>query len=418
MLQKTFLACLALVAMAASAHAAEWRASQADDLLRIAAVVPAEGLAPRTEKISVLDRALLTDPDGASLDAAADALFDDLANAFARGDVAPISVDKDWHIDPPSPDLEGLKAEVSAGAAPSALLFALLPHGFEYQVLRAELAKAEKEPASDERDDRRAQIRANMERWRWLPRQMPDDRVEVRIPAYRVDLYRGGVSVATHNTIVGARKTPSPSFAASIQSVTLNPYWDPPDSIEDAELIPKFRRNPAAAIADGFEGVLPNGAVVGASQIDWKAKPFAYNLRQRPGPKNALGIVRFDLPNPFAVFLHDTPARALLEREKRALSHGCIRVKDPLALAAALLRDPLWDEPGLAREAEKAETKLIALSAPIPVYVLYLTIHIGADGAIVYDEDIYKRDDKLLAALDAVKPVKQGMTGGPITCPG
>jgi hypothetical protein len=417
---KILIACIAWVATTAPSLAAEWPTGQAADLLRIAAIAPAEGLAPRTEKITRLENVLLADPKGNSpaLDTAADDLFNDLASAFAQGDVAPLAVDKDWHLAPSAPDLVRLKADVRAGASPSAVLFALLPHGLDYQALRAELARITAEPQSKARDAKLLQTRANMERWRWLPRQLPYDRIEVRIPAYRVDLYRGAVNVATHDAIVGARRTPSPSFVASIQSLTLNPYWDPPSSIEGAELISKYRRNPAAAVQDGFEGVLANGQVVDASQIDWKAKPFPYNLRQRPGPRNALGVVRFNLPNPYAVYLHDTPARALFERKVRALSHGCIRVKDPLSLAAALLRDPAWDEASLTREAATSQTTLIALPAAIPVYVLYLTTQVREDGSIVYDEDIYHRDEKLVAALDAEKPVKQGLAGGPIACLG
>jgi murein L,D-transpeptidase YcbB/YkuD len=306
-------------------------------------------------------------------------------------------VDKDWRIARPALDLARLKQDLEAGAMPSALLASLLPQTPEYNLLRQQLALVSAEPPGKERDDKLLRIRANLERLRWLPRILPAARVEVRIPAYRLDLYRGA-RVVSHDVIVGARRTPSPTFAAEIQSVTLNPVWDPPASIE-RELISRFRRNRAAAVRERFEGVLPNGQIVDAAQINWNAKPFVYDIRQRPGPANALGLIRFNLPNPYAVYLHDTPSRALFDREKRALSHGCIRVRDPMALAIALLDSAEWDEASLAAAAKPGETVVVSLPTSIPVYILYMTTDIN-DGAITYYGDVYRRDQVIVDALD------------------
>jgi murein L,D-transpeptidase YcbB/YkuD len=124
-------------------------------------------------------------------------------------------------------------------------------------------------------------------------------------------------------------------------------------------------------------------------------------VRQRPGPGNALGRIRFDLPNPYAVFLHDTPSRNLFARADRALSHGCIRVENPVDLAASILATPDWDVAALDAEIDLGATRTIELAAPAPVYVLYITAAPGADGSITYADDIYDRDEPIVAALDA-----------------
>jgi murein L,D-transpeptidase YcbB/YkuD len=189
-----------------------------------------------------------------------------------------------------------------------------------------------------------------------------------------------------------------------VESLTLNPNWNPPTSIERSELLTRFRRDPKAADGEGFEAVTNDGNVLSADQIDWSARPFPYDLRQRPGAQNALGQIRFNLPNPYAIYLHDTPAKTLFERDKRALSHGCIRVRDPLRLAAALLNARDWDEAALQAEIDKGETTGMALSKAVPVYVLYLTMAVAPDGSATYFEDVYRRDAAIVKALDKAPP--------------
>lgn len=246
---------------------------------------------------------------------------------------------------------------------------------------------------------RRVQIVANLERWRWLPRVLPVARVEIRIPAYTLSRYAPNGARQDLAVIVGRRQTPSPSFAATIESLTLNPYWESPVSILRAELLPRFRRNPSAAASEGFEGVGRDGRVVDGGAIDWAANPFPYVLRQRPGPQNALGALRFNLPNPYAIYLHDTPAKDLLEREARAFSHGCIRVQAPLTLAASLLGDA-WSSEQLSTQIASGDTTIISFPQPIPVYVLYLTSILDADGNLLLLKDIYKLDEAIAKAID------------------
>jgi murein L,D-transpeptidase YcbB/YkuD len=222
----------------------------------------------------------------------------------------------------------------------------------------------------------------------------------VRIAEFKLNLIREGQPLVTHNIIVGRPRTPTHVFSAQIESVTLNPDWEPPNSIAYGELLPRFRRNPGAAAAEGFEAIDSAGQVIDAASVDWTARPFPYRIRQRPGPQNALGSVRFNLPNPFAIYLHDTPSRNLFDRADRALSHGCVRVKDPVLLGEELFNDPAWTAAELQSAIDTGVMQETPLTDPVPVFFLYLTATTDADGAIVYLDDVYHRDDAIVRALD------------------
>lgn len=399
---KLFLAVALIVAGlgAPNALARQWTEAQVSELTAEAVAAADQGLSvpeialarlALAEDLSRLDAAYLGE-----FDRAADDLFGHLAAAYARGAVDPAMAGADWHIDRPAPpDLDLLHATVDAGVPPRAVLRDLLPQSAEYRALQQELQKLLSE-AGGERD-RIAQLRANLERWRWLPRDLPSTRVEVRIAEYALAFHRDSALSIQHAVIVGARRTPTPVFRADIVAITLNPDWTPPHSIVANELLPRFRRNPAAAAREGFDAIDSSGQVIDPSQVDWGARPFPYQIRQRPGPNNALGQLRFDLPNPFSVFLHDTPAKRLFERERRALSHGCIRVQAPLQLAAAMLGP---DSAGLQEAIDTGEQQTIALTLAAPVYVLYFTTTVAPDGSIQYLDDIYGRDAAIVAALD------------------
>lgn len=388
-----------------------WSFSALADLRSAAEAAPLHGLPAQTrasDELARLETRAAIDGEAArALDSAADALFERLALAHAMGHVSPEVADPDWAIQPPPPpDLVALRQAVAAGASPLTVLSELAPNAPEYAALMAELARVDAEPvgATDaaglSREERIERLRANLERWRWLPRALPQRRVEALVPFFELRT-RGMAASSAHRIIVGARRTQTPSFAAAIESITLNPTWTPPASIANGELLPRFRRDPAAAAREGFDVVDRAGAVVAPGDVNWSARPFPFTLRQRPGPSNALGRLRFDLPNPYAVHLHDTPSRGLFERDERALSHGCIRVAEPVQLAARVLSDPAWDEAALNAAIEEGATTTIRLSEPVAVYVLYLTAAPDENGAVRYADDIYGRDTRLLRALEA-----------------
>lgn len=402
---------LACCAPAAKAVGRVWTTEALAQLRAVAESAPNEGLPPETEALDELNRfegGAQPPQAGDQVDVAADALFDSLARAFATGATDPVRADPAWAIARPAePDLVALHASLATGAAPDMLLRALLPQSSEYVALRAELQRVtseqpgQRDSAGLDRETRLARLRANLERWRWLPRALETTRVEVRVPAHQALLFRDGAVVSTHGVIVGTPRTPTPTFSAAIRTVTLNPNWDPPTEILLRELLPRFARNPAAAAQEGFEALDANGAAVDPSVVNWAARPFPYRVRQRPGPANALGRIRFDLPNPYSIFLHDTPNRALFTGANLALSHGCIRVDNPLGLATGVLGSAEWTPESLQAAIDTGEQRIITLPTPTKVYLLYLTAAVGDEGAIAYYDDVYRRDPRLIAALDA-----------------
>ncbi|MEZ5995279.1 MAG: L,D-transpeptidase family protein [Hyphomonadaceae bacterium] len=386
-----------------------WSAGAFADLRAAATAAPDEGLPAMDDVLARLDRLDADSVHDAAaaqrFDAAADALFTRLALGLAQGGADPARADPEWAIARAgAPDLAQLRAAIAAAERPAALLRALAPQSGDYSVLAAELARLRGEPGGADTQAQITSLRATLERWRWLPRDLPARRIEILTPHFILRFPGASPAEPEHAVIVGARAMATPSFTAVIESITLNPSWTPPDSIVRNELLPRFRRNPAAAAAEGFDAIDAAGVAADPAVIDWSERPFPYTLRQRPGPGNALGRVRFDLPNPFAIYLHDTPSRGLFARADRALSHGCIRVADPVALAAAASSDPAWSAGALDAAIAEGSTQTLTLPAPLPVYVLYMTARVGADGAVSYADDIYDRDAAVVAALDAPSP--------------
>jgi len=230
-------------------------------------------------------------------------------------------------------------------------------------------------------EDRARQIAVNMERWRWMPEDLGPSYVIVNIAAFRLDVIEGDRSVLTMKTVVGKEYTRTPFFAARIAEVIVNPWWNVPDSIAAKELWPKQRRD--RAYFEREHMVVAHG-----------------RIRQRPGDWNALGRLKFNMPNGYDVYLHDTPAKSLFERPFRAFSHGCIRLEKPLDLALYLLRDqPGWNAAAIESAIATGSERPIRLTTPEPVYVLYWTAWVGDDGHMEFHRDHYQRDAAIAAAL-------------------
>jgi murein L,D-transpeptidase YcbB/YkuD len=248
-----------------------------------------------------------------------------------------------------------------------------------------------------------AQLRRTLERWRWLPRDLGEHYVLVNSAGFELAVIERGRTVLGMRVIVGQREQPTPSFAATLQTLAINPYWNVPERIAREVLLPKQQRDPLFFTTRGIRVFDPNnsdgngnGAEIEPAQLDWismDAESFDYRLRQEPGPKNSLGRLSFMLPNPFGVFLHDTPDKALFERDTRAFSESCVRLEQATALAQhALRRLDGWDEERLQSEIETLRQQTLRLPEPIPVYVLYLTSWVDDDGLVHFREDVYKRE--------------------------
>ncbi|MCC3157157.1 L,D-transpeptidase family protein [Hymenobacter sp. 15J16-1T3B] len=252
-------------------------------------------------------------------------------------------------------------------------------------------------------------VAANLQRLRWEP-AADSLYCVVNIPAYSLQVVRRTKVLRTCRVVVGAPATPTPELCSRIRFFETSPRWNVPRSIATREMLPQLRRNPGFLDDNNYILYDRQGRVPNPRRINWKevsAESFPYVIRQAATSDNALGNVVFRFPNPHDIFLHDTPARRVFSQPKRALSHGCIRLQNPLQLAVFLLRHDFADQPSRAqRNVERmwdsvygGYSKYFPLRYPVPVYVRYLTCHADDGPSLRQLPDIYGRDATLIAAL-------------------
>jgi murein L,D-transpeptidase YcbB/YkuD len=269
----------------------------------------------------------------------------------------------------------------------------LAPTHQQYKGLQAALAMERQNPAGHT-----DQIRMNMERWRWVPHDLGDRYVLINVPAYQMQVVEGDKPVLAMRVIVGKPDAPTPLFSDEMTYVVFSPYWNIPQDILKNEALPHVAKDPDWLRRNKMEVVGTSGDVVDASAIDWSDEQAvsAVRLRQMPGPENALGLVKFIFPNNFSVYLHDTPTEKLFFKERRALSHGCIRVEDPVGLAHYVMRDrPEWTPERISTAMHSKEEQTVKLKSPIPVHIGYWTAWVEPDGkTVTYTDDPYGIDAK------------------------
>jgi len=352
-----------------------WRVTAAEELLRYVEGIGADGLDPANYAPDRL-REALAGGDPVALNAVASQTFLRLVNDLSGGQVRGDSR-VDWHL--PDASLDGnrqqlMLAEASQGGV-RPLLDGLLPTHAQYVGLKAALAAT---PAEDQA--RRELIRANMERWRWMPRDLGSRHIIVNVPAFTAALVEDGRVLARQRTVVGARRTPTPQLSARVTGVTINPWWNVPQSI-----------------------IRENGGRFGAGYEVRRGAGGQMSVRQPPGPRNALGRVKIEMPNEHAIYLHDTPAQALFSRPVRAFSHGCIRTQGIRNFAALVLAPTgEWDRAAIDAAIATGDNRTVPLAEPIPVYIAYFTAAATTDGNIVTYADIYGRDAPVRQALNRV----------------
>jgi len=243
------------------------------------------------------------------------------------------------------------------------------------------------------------QLELNLERWRWLPDRMPDRYIRVNVPEYTLEAMERGQIVMDIRVIVGERELPTPIFADQMTSVVFSPYWNIPPSIVRKEMIPHAAADPAYLARNNIEVVRGTGGAVDPAAVDWSA-PGNVSLRQLPGPRNALGLIKFVFPNNFNVYLHDTPADQLFARIERDFSHGCVRVEEPVKLAEYVLRDqPEWTPEKILAAMQAGRERHVALKTPIPVFLLYMTATADSHGTVRFFKDLYGHDAEQIAQL-------------------
>ncbi|NNC48238.1 MAG: L,D-transpeptidase family protein [Sphingomonas sp.] len=356
-----------------------WTVANAEVLLDYIEAVGAEGLVPADYNPDGL-RAAIVAGDMSALATTATDSFNKLSSHLALGQVDD-DARVDWHIKDGDLSDERQRALLEWALYEGKLkasLDELLPAHPQYAALKNALAVAD--PADAEGI---AKIRLNLDRWRWLPRDLGDRYIIVNVPAYTAALVENGETISRHRAVAGAVRTPTPQLMAEATGVIFNPYWNVPKSIE-----PEVRGKA------GYEAIRDDeGNIV--------------RYRQPPGPNNSLGRIKFVMYNPHLIYLHDTNARGLFNAEERARSHGCIRTENILGLANMLLKmdGNDWSEEKTLDVVNSGKNTGAKFANSLPVFIAYFTLAARGDGSVIDYEDIYGRDKPVAEALNEWQPV-------------
>lgn len=244
------------------------------------------------------------------------------------------------------------------------------------------------------------QIILNLERHRWLPKQLGNTFLFVNLTDFRLAAYEDGALAFDMPVVIGDQGWQTPAFADTMSHVVFGPYWNVPAEIAIEELLPQIREDSTFLARSTYEVVSAGGTPVDTSRLSKAAlADYEVRIRQEPGPGNALGDVKFMFPNNHNIYLHDTPEAHLFARDQRALSHGCIRVADPVRLADYVLSDDEWPRDSIRTAMNEAENREVPVDRPIPVFIAYLTAWAEADGTVHFREDLYDYDPALHQAL-------------------
>jgi murein L,D-transpeptidase YcbB/YkuD len=356
------------------------RRAQADSMVNAVLRAGDHGLAPELFHASLLLSPATMTP--VERDLLLSDAFLSYADALARG-AMPVERRRDDEALAPEPI--DVAAELDAairGHDPAVPIEALAPTTATYRMLRQALQSYHSgRPGADKATTNRLRaIEVNLERQRWLPRHLPEDRVWVNAADAKLVLYRDDRPVFSTRVIIGQDGEPNqtPEFEVAIEGVLFNPPWNIPESIATNEIMPKLDRDPEYLTKHRLVE-LPNGG-----------------LQQLPGPGAGLGQLKFEMENRFDVYLHDTPSRNLFSRDNRRISHGCIRVQKPRELAALLMQEPV---DAINQEIATGDTHRSNLPTPVRAFVVYQTAFVDSDGTLQFRPDIYNRDVEIWSYL-------------------
>jgi murein L,D-transpeptidase YcbB/YkuD len=284
-----------------------------------------------------------------------------------------------------------------------------LRHGLEDDGIVGKSTLAALNVPVEERID---QIRANLERARWVLHDLPDTYILVDIAGFRVTYTRDGEIVWQARAQVGRPYRKTPVFRANMTYLEVNPTWTVPPTILREDVLPAIKRDPAYLAERNMQVIDYDGNPVDPAGIEWQrytGRNFPYLIRQGAGPENALGRIKFMFPNKHIVYLHDTPSKSLFGKTTRAFSSGCIRIEHPYDLAGLLLEgDPDWDREKVIAEVDSLKTRTISLKQPVSVILLYWTVGFTPDGRVIFKQDIYQRDPAIVRGLNAGFRFREG----------
>ncbi|MDQ8038098.1 MAG: L,D-transpeptidase family protein [Pedobacter sp.] len=248
--------------------------------------------------------------------------------------------------------------------------------------------------------ERIAQMRANLERMRWFMSDLKTDFVMVDLAGYRISYLQGNQVKWSSKVQIGKAYRSSPVFKSSINYITLSPGWVMPPTIFKEDALPAIKKNPDYLKKNHLSVHDAAGNPVALETVDWE-KPGNITLRQEPGPKAALGDVVIRFPNPFSIYLHDTPHKEHFADSQRATSSGCIRVENIQELATLLLNDPVkWSDAEVKKVIDARKTRNVTLKSKVPIMLVYWTVDVGDDGYVSFKPDVYERDKVVVTALD------------------
>lgn len=246
-------------------------------------------------------------------------------------------------------------------------------------------------------DDKLRTILINLERWRWLPREMGDRYLFVNVAGFELRVMDMDTVSLTKRVCVGRQWTPTPIFSDRLRYIDFNPTWTVPYSISSKELLPKIKANPGYLASQNMD-LLSGGKKVNPYSVDWSTigrRNFPYVIRQRSGAGNALGLMKFMFPNRYNVYVHDTQSKKLFAKESRAFSHGCVRLEEPRELAEFLLEGTKYDSDKIGQILRRGKNKRVDLDEPLPIVIAYFTAWVDESGEILFYPDVYKRDQSL-----------------------
>ncbi|MDR0781670.1 MAG: L,D-transpeptidase family protein [Pseudomonadales bacterium] len=245
------------------------------------------------------------------------------------------------------------------------------------------------------------QVRVNLERARWLLHELQGSFVVVDVAGYRISYVRDGNVVWRSRVQIGKEYRATPIFKSTITYITLSPGWVIPPTILRQDTLPAIRRDSSYLARNNLHVYNAAGKELAATDVDW-SNPGNISLRQEPGPTGALGEMAIRFANPYAVYLHDTPYQAQFNNSQRATSSGCIRVENVHELAVLLFDDQAkWNREAMQNVINERKTRNVTLAKPVPILLAYWTVDVGEDGHVAFKPDVYRRDSRVLAALNA-----------------